>query len=225
MQIDIQEKLRQLLTDKLIDDEMKVAYLLVECRKLLEHDQTLEDNSPTLEFYLNWGLHTQLSRAGARAFLTKVNPLLVFNGVFDNNQHHALNALLTLDAFRLELRSLLASFNADLALCDDPARWTTFVHLYSHLVQDSELLLEQVPQPSGPLLLAVKKVTISPVVGDPLADPSVRVYPMTWFIEYADGRAGRLELSQHGLAGARVTLLGPTLESVSAIHRAQSQIH
>lgn len=222
MQNEIQEKLRRLLAVNQFLDELSVTYLLVECRKLLEHDNSLKANLPTLEFYCNWGLHVQLSRSGAQVFLAKVNPVLTLDGVFNQDQHDALNALLTLDAFRSDLRILLASFGADLSVCDDDARWTSFVHVYSHVVQNSELTLEKTSPGKGPLGLAVKKVTIRPISRIALSREIESVYPMVWIIEYEDGRTGQLELSGLGLSGATVHVFGPTLESVSALHRAQN---
>jgi hypothetical protein len=209
MQVDIQKKLRQLLAGDPINDEMSAVYLLVEVRKILEHDQTLKVASPTLEFYCNWGIHVQLDRAGARRFLNDVEPILTMTGALDKAQHEALDALLTLDAFRLELRSLLASFGADLAICDDPYRWDEFLRAYSKVVQDSELSLKGTCVPTGPLGLAVKTVTVRPVAGAQMSDLAIKVYPMVWMIEYEDGRIGRLTLSGFGLLGATVDMFSP----------------
>lgn len=223
VQLDIQAKLRRLLAGNSISTEAEVVYLLAECRKLLERDPSLKGSSPTLVFYLNWCLHTELSHAGAKKFLMSVNSILTLAPMHTQAEHEVLDSLLTLDAFRVELRSLLASFGADLSICDDTSKWTSFLHLYSQVVQDSQLVLEATPPPSGLMQLAVKRVTVSAVAGDPLVDPGVGVYPMIWMIEYEDGRAGRLELSRFGLAGAVVYLFGTTLEAVSAIHQMHSQ--
>lgn len=223
MKNEIEEKLRKLLTGDPFADEASVVYLLVECRKLLEHDKSLKATLPTLEFYLNWGLHIQLSRAGARAFLATVSPMLTLDGAFDQTQHDALNALVTLDAFRSELRMLLAGIGADLSICDDFGRWLSFLHLYSHVVENSELVFEESMPAQGPLGLAVKKVIIRPISRVALTREVTGVFPMHWEIEYEDGRTGLLELSHNGLWGATVTVNGPTIESVSALHRSQKQ--
>src|SRR5579871_731431 len=162
MKNDIELKLRRKLANNLIDDESDVVYLLVQCRKLLEHDPVLKRTLPTSEFYCNWGLHIQLSRSSTQRFLAAVNPVLTIEGVFSHQEHEALNALLTLDAFRSELGSLLTSFGADRTVCTDEGRWMSFLHLYSHVVQDSVLVLEKAASASGPLRLAVKEVTIVP---------------------------------------------------------------
>lgn len=213
MQIDIQEKLHRFLADDpTINDEARVVYLLAQCRKLLEHDKALKNRLPTLDFYCNWALHVQLERSAAQAFLNEVNPILTLNANFNKEQHDAVDSRLTLNAFRSELQSLLACVSADLSICDDASRWTGFLRVYSRVVQDSELAFKGASVPNGPRGLAVKKVTIHPIAGDPPVDhAAAAVYPMLWMIEYADGRIGRLELSQLGLLGATVDLFDPAI--------------
>jgi len=206
---DIEEKLRRLLKGNQITDEPKVTYLLAECRKLFEHEKSLRAMLPTLEFYCNWALHTQLSRAGAQAFLSKVDPILTMNGAFDQAQHNALHALLTLETFRLELRNLLGQVGADQTLCDDQGRWMSFLMLYSHVVENSELRLEKAAHVNGAAMLAVKRVTVRPIRSADLAEGTACVFPMVWMIEYGDGRTGQFELSNLGLLGATLTLFDP----------------
>jgi hypothetical protein len=221
MKNDIEEKLRLKLANGGINNESDVVYLLVQCRKLLEHDPALKNTSPTLEFYCNWGLHVELDRASTRAFLAKVDPILTINSNCNQQQHEELNSLLTLEAFRLELRSLLSGFGADVSTCDDPHRWNAFLRAYSEVVRDARLTLKGTAAPAGPLQLAVSTVTIHPTPGDPSQDATVKVYPMEWRITYTDGRFGHLEFSQLGLAGAIVTVFGPTLGSTNALARMQ----
>lgn len=209
MQNDIHKKICTLLAGDAITDEVKTVYLLVQARKLFEHDDTLGKSLPTLKFYCNWALHVQLDQAGAKKFLQTVMPVLTLSGAHAQEAHHDFDALLTLAAFRSELRDLLESFGANLAVCDDPVRWADFLRAYSHVVQDAELILTTTSVPSGPLALAVKKVTIRPTSSGTSTDPTVKIYPMLWFIEYADGRIGRLTLSEHGLLGATVDLFAP----------------
>ncbi len=209
MKNEIEEKLRRLLKGDQITDEPKVTYLLAECRKLFEHDKSLRATLPTLEFYCNWALHIQLSRAGAQAFLSKVDPILTMNGDFDQAQHDALHALLTLETFRLELRTLLGRVGADQSVCDDQGRWMSFLMLYSHVVENSELTLEKIAPANGAAMLAVKRVTIRPIRSADLADGAARVFPMVWMVEYEDGRIGQFELSDLGLLGATLALFNP----------------
>jgi hypothetical protein len=221
MKNDIEEKLRQKLANNGITEESDVVYLLVQARKLMEHDKALKTAHPTLDFYCNWGLHVELDRPAAQAFLTKVKPVLTLNLNCDQQKQNELDSLLTLDAFRFELRSLLSGFGADLSICDDRKSWTAFLRLYSEVVRDANLVLKGVAVPGGLLSLAVKTVTIQPAGGDPFTDATAKVYPMTWRITYADGRFGNLQLSEFGLLGATVDVFGPTLGSVNALARMQ----
>jgi len=218
---EIEEKLRRLLKGDQITDEPKVTYLLAECRKLFEHDKSLRATFPTLEFYCNWALHTQLSRAGAQAFLSKVDPILTMNGNFDQAQHDALHALLTLETFRLELRTLLGQIGADQSVCDDQGKWMSFLMLYSHVVENSELTLERTAPANGAAMLAVKRVTIRPIRSADLAEGAARVFPMVWMIEYEDGRVGQFDLSDLGLFGATLTLFDPKSQAATVISSAE----
>jgi hypothetical protein len=221
MMNDIQEKLRQLLAGGPFNDEPRVTYLLVECRKLLERGRmqnTALPNLPTLNFYCNWALHIQLDQTGAQRFLKAVNEILTLCGNHTSVQQQVFDHLLTLEAFRQELRSLLDSFGADLAICDDPERWRRFLHGYARVVEDADLVLNVASPmaPAGPLNLVVKTVTIHSIAGDVLVDPAERVYPMVWQIDYADGRIGRLTLSQFGLVGAAIEIYSPASAQTSA---------
>lgn len=223
MKDEIENKIRKLLAGH-IREESQVTYLLVECRKLLEHDETLETKLPTLQFYCNWGLHVRLTRSAAQAFLAAVDPVLTLNGAMSQRQHEMLNALLTFDTFRSELRLLLQQIGADLAICNDYGSWISFVHLYSHVVGDSELVLEKTSPAAGPMGLAVKKLTIVPISRVALTEEVVAVvYPMIWKVEYEDGRIARLDLGNLGLAGATLRLFGPTPESASFVDRMKSR--
>jgi hypothetical protein len=131
------------------------------------------------------------------------------NGNFDQAQHDALHELLTLETFRLELRTLLGQVGADLSVCDDQGKWMSFLMLYSHVVENSELTLEKTAPANGAAMLAVKRVTIRPIRSADLAEGAARVFPMVWMVEYEDGRVGQFELSDLGLLGATLTLFNP----------------
>ena len=117
------------------------------------------------------------------------------NGEFDQAQHDALHALLTLETFRLELRTLLGQIGANQAGCAVQGKWMSFLMLYSHVVENSELTLEKTAPANGAAMLAVKRVTIRPIRSADLAEGAARVFPMIWIVEYEDGRIGQFDLS------------------------------
>ena len=141
--------------------------------------------------------------------MSKVDPILTMNGEFDQAQHDALHALLTLETFRLELRTLLGQIGANLSICDDQGKWMSFLMLYSDVVENSVLTLEKTAPANRTAMLAVKRVTIRPIHSADLAGGTACVFPMIWMVEYEDGRIGQFELSNSGLLGATLTLVDP----------------
>ena len=94
-------------------------------------------------------------------------------------------------------------------------KWMSFLMLYSHVVENSELTLEKSAPANGVAMLAVKKVTIRPIRSADLAEGAARMFPMIWIVEYEDGRIGQFELSDLGLLGATLTLIDPRLAAAT----------
>lgn len=65
----INQKIRAELNNLPIDTEARVMYLLVQIRKVLEHDTI---NNTLLSFYGDWVVHTKLDRKFARQVLKEV---------------------------------------------------------------------------------------------------------------------------------------------------------
>jgi len=207
MKNDIVEKLNRVINGLPLTDEANVVYLLTEVRKTFEHDNSLGQTFPTLEFYCNWALHVLLDRKSAQAFLNSVLPILTLNGSHTESEHKAFHSLLTLQAFRDELRQFFAHNGISEVLCENSDHWAKFLEAYSRVVQDSVLVLKGNTVPSGPLNVAVQSVTVRCVAGLELAGN--RPFPMDWQIQYLDGRSGELSLSEHGLLGATITMSAP----------------
>lgn len=66
----ISQKLKRELTNLPINTEARVMYLLVEIRKVLEHDGNNKDN--LLSFYGDWVVHTNLSRKFANKVFEEI---------------------------------------------------------------------------------------------------------------------------------------------------------
>jgi hypothetical protein len=200
---DIIEKIRELLAGAAISDEARAVYLLVQIRKVFQHNQESASLTPTLQFYCDWALHVQMDRRSTQAFLSAVDPILTLQNATPE-QHSALNDLLTLGALRRELRLFLVGHSLDPSLCDATDQWNNFLQAYSGIVQDSELVLSGSGLSSGPFGLAVQSVTIKTLSGGVLTEECP--YPMEWLARYRDGRTGSLSLSPHGLSGAIMKL-------------------
>jgi hypothetical protein len=203
MTSEIIEKLRELLAGLPITDEARAVYLLVQIRKVFQHDQESASLTPTLQFYCDWALHVQMDRRSTQAFLSAVDPILTLQSA-TSEQQSEFHDLLTLGTLRRELRLFLVGNSLDTSLCDATDHWNSFLQAYSGIVQDSELVLSGSRPPSGPLNLSVQSVTIKTLPGGVLTEQ--RPYPMRWRIHYQDGRSGSLSLSSYGLAGATMTV-------------------
>ena len=152
MKSDIIEKIRGLLTTLPISDEPRTVYLLAQVRKVFEHDRPLRQALPTLQFYCNWALHTKLDRLSAEMFLNAVDPVLTLVGDHTYEAQQMLDALLTLNAFRAELRLFLTHNGLEASISDNDEYWRTFVQTYSRVVEDCEITISGQQQPRGPLV-------------------------------------------------------------------------
>lgn len=215
MMKEIVGKLKQLMTKLPVEDEPTVAYLLMEVRKTFERDEQLGQSFPTLTFYCDWVVHTELTRGRAQRFLSAVMPILTLDGSHTEAQHQEFDRLFTLRTFRHELGLYLNRVGVDPAISENPQHWSAFMAAYSRIVQNCELVVKGSSSPSGPLNLAVSSLSIKAL---PTAAPDANhPYPMVWSVQYADGRTGELILSGYGLAGALLTIQGPTPQSVSVL--------
>jgi hypothetical protein len=175
-------------------------YVLMESRKIMDHEPDLSHKFPTLNFYCNWVAHIDLDRnRAARDFIQSVMPILTLDGGHTSEQQQGFDRLLTLRAFRDELSGFLTEHGIADHICTDDANWLEFVNAYSRVVDGVPIKLTTVPSPSGPLGLSVVSLTVSAAAGT-FADN--RPYPMDWLVEYEDGRKAQLTLSQYGLLGA-----------------------
>jgi hypothetical protein len=204
---EIIRKLQALLCKPPIDDEPKVVYFLTQIRKIFEHDKNLLLSVPTLRFYCNLALHTELSHKGTvQTFLDEVDPILTLQGDHDQETQEKFNRLFTLQAFREELDEFLKLNVIQTTLCDNEDYWNAFLSAYSGVVENCEIVVPEPLDPHGPLNLSVRSVSISPVKGHDTLLVANRPYPMEWAITYVNGQSGRLSLSEHGLLGAVVDI-------------------
>jgi hypothetical protein len=203
---EIIQKLQALLCKPPIEDEPRVVYFLTQIRKVFERDKNSLVSAPTLRFYCNLALHTELSdKRTVQPFLDEVDPILTLQGNHDQETQERFNRLLTLQAFREELREFLRLNDIETTFCDNEAYWNAFLRAYSSVVENCEIVVPEPRPPQGPLNLSVRSVSISPVKRD-IRLAANRPYPMDWAITYVNGQDGRLSLSEHGLLGAVVDI-------------------
>ncbi len=76
MKDEIRDKLRVALESCALGmNEPMVTYILVEMRKILEHDEFPLKYS-TMKFYCDWVVHPKLTRTGAGRFLEEVDTIV-----------------------------------------------------------------------------------------------------------------------------------------------------
>ncbi|MBP9836794.1 MAG: hypothetical protein KBC78_03090 [Candidatus Pacebacteria bacterium] len=109
----LQTKIRRELESLPIDTEARVLYLLVEIRKVLEHDNI---HNSTLRFYGDWVVHTKLDRA----FSQKIYEIL------RKEDTPARSKIISFDTLRVELKAFLSHYELPTILVDDDNIWSSF---------------------------------------------------------------------------------------------------
>jgi hypothetical protein len=131
-------KLRSELEEKIIS-ERQVVYILVATRKLIDH-QGQAANFKALKLYCNWVVHTQLDQSTAQQLIDELN--IRHAGLHPGDQAQKSFMCfwdeLSLDRFRPEFRSFLASQGLPHDICDD-GRWDEFLPQYSAIIQGCPL--------------------------------------------------------------------------------------
>ncbi len=126
-----------------VETEMQVVYILVEVRKLLEHDAQ-KGRYPVLNFYGNWVVHTRLSASPIADRIVRL-----FDDVLYGKASDAIETKLEdemVDFFdertlRAELRTFLESSDLPAEICTDAARWRAFRKMLAGVIEDVPLEL------------------------------------------------------------------------------------
>lgn len=122
---------------------MQVVYILVELRKLLEHNAQ-KDAYPVLNFYGNWVVHTKLSHSPVADRIVRL-----LDEVMNRKATETIELAVEDEAVAyLEERRLRAEMSACLRasglptdLCDDDKRWYGFRKSLAGVIEDAPLEL------------------------------------------------------------------------------------
>jgi hypothetical protein len=140
------EKLR-LELQRPVETEMQVVYILVEIRKLLEHDKEDKEGDlyPLLNFYGNWVVHTKLSKSSVADRIVRLADEIMYrtaSGAIDATtfEDEAVH-FITFGLLRDQLRMFLESSDLPTEICTDPARWDAFCKRLAGVVEDVPLKL------------------------------------------------------------------------------------
>ncbi len=137
------EKLHSALTQP-IETEMQVVYILVEIRKLLEHDGKKE-LYPAPNFYGNWVVHTKLSGSPVADRIVRLLDEVMYrkaNGTVDLKLEDEAVAFFNETLFREQLSALLESVGLPTELCTDDTTWHDFRKKLAGVIEDAPLELK-----------------------------------------------------------------------------------
>src|SRR6185295_7947338 len=112
-----------------LETESDVVYLMVELRKLLEHDKQKE-TYPVVNFYCNWSVHTKLTKSSiADRLVTYFDELHKrFEAGFTTIPIcDELAGLVGYANLRRELRDCLEHFGLPTAFCVNEGAWGFFL--------------------------------------------------------------------------------------------------
>jgi hypothetical protein len=123
-----------------LSSEAQVVYILVETRKLLEQQKTLE-NFPTVKLCCDWAVHPKLCGNGAQDVLRlfdRYETERLKSGIVPA-EFRPLQGFATHDSFRAELGRALEPHNVDVHRLRSDEYWRTFIRLYTNVIQDCPL--------------------------------------------------------------------------------------
>ena len=133
-------KIRALLENG-VNDERKVVYLLVECRKLADAYPRLPMEF-ALNLYINWAVHVDLSYTSTTLdFLKRVDEF-ASNFLADQNfaqQYNMFREFIFLESFRNQLANFFAAYDLPTDLCRNNDRWYEFLKHYAGVIEDGSL--------------------------------------------------------------------------------------
>jgi hypothetical protein len=157
------EKLTRELSEP-ITTERQVVYILVELRKLMEHNGDAVDYF-ALNFYCDWAVHTKLDRRGAGRIVERFDKyqalIELSQSTPEGNVPGAdlsvlieVESTVRLERFREQLGTYLKRGGLPCAIADDDRHWANFLSYYVRVIEDCPLICRK-------RLQHVEEVTVS----------------------------------------------------------------
>ena len=135
MKNEILKKIRKALKEGIVDDEIKLVYIMSRIRKIIEdRDNQLKNKYQILNLYCNWCLHTKITRdSGAKYIMNKIAAKSSF---FDTR--------LTFDfiSFKLlknDFNHFFTEFNLPRNFLEDESKWELFIDNLMGVISDCSL--------------------------------------------------------------------------------------
>ena len=139
--IEIQEKLNNFLIKyQLFKEESQVVYLLVEIRKILEHDN--EKNFKLLKFFCDWTVHTKKDRSmeGIIKIAMEINNLVSSVDKITTEQNEIILKFFEMKELRQELLDFLNAHLLFNKICTEDKAWKAFVELLTQVLSGQPIL-------------------------------------------------------------------------------------
>lgn len=125
-----------------IESERQVIYILVETRKLLERQNTL-DTYRALKLYSDWAVHPKLRGPDAQNILKHFDAYEVefqkSGATVAEFKHEPLHEFMSLTRFRTELMESLSTHGVDTEPLVVDQFWQSFIQNYCAVIQDCPL--------------------------------------------------------------------------------------
>lgn len=168
----------QNLLDKRITSEMKVVYLLVELRKLMDKEGYKD---PLLRTFSNWVVHTSLEKRaeGSTLILTEFDHFVT---ELRNKRKKLTPAYhITLGTFRESLKRCFEHFGLKAKLLNNRDEWKTFGTHYCRIVSECPIIFTA----SDTKLKYIKRVELQGVSSGVV----LKGWPMIhWRLTFKDGK-------------------------------------
>lgn len=138
---EIIEKLNNfLLKQKNLNEECGVVYLMVEIRKIMEHDN--EAKYKLLRFFCDWTVHTKKDRKmeGIVDVATEIDNLVSSVDKITTQQNEQILKFFEMIELRQELSQFFASHSLPDDLCRDDHNWLTFVDSLARVLSGQPIM-------------------------------------------------------------------------------------
>ena len=146
MKVDIEQKLRTFLGSRMpFNQECQVVYLLVEIRKILDHENDRGNNGryPLLRFFSDWSVHTAKDRITPQIEATMTAILVEIKDRLSNkllvNPDPKLIGFMSMAELRREMDQFLQEHSLPSDLIMLTGNWTSFQGLLASVLADQPL--------------------------------------------------------------------------------------
>jgi hypothetical protein len=181
----IKDKLKAILQD-FPRSEADVVYVMVEIRKLLEQQgKAKEEEFSTLKFFCDWVAHVELSFAGAKRVLARLDPEIGPSGSFDPSSvrpDSELYRLMSLEPLNEEVKRFCQENDLPARWAWNPTMWRECMRLYGHVIADCPLVIIRETASAR----HIQRLTLINV-RDSQPHPDKSVFHWGWEFELSDG--------------------------------------